>query len=490
MKTSNLHAEQAFESIEHRGEWWLPEHYDQKCFGNIYIIPKENQQKLILLGSFEDNTIQNAFQMGGKYPVIHGRISSGDNITIFDAICTAKKTSFNTPDLCETTISFSEMWIGPELFSNQEELKFENFIFSINNLELWHNQNNFEYNPEDKIIKYNPPEKLILFEDNLVSISLGYRYSTHLGVSVTSFEQATRIFVQAKQEKIPFYGKTQSCLFYIDLIYSLFSIFIGENPFIYSCIGVAQNGEINNGHIQQPKIAYTRYWRRSLPKEMPKKNTFLDIHFPYNLLNKQLQLIISCYAEKYKSIERLGSLVFKLIANQQIRQYDDSSLPEMFYIFEGIMETLYKSEVTEQHNRLVNIDEFEKKRSKILSICPEELKTWLNNQLPSYPMSNDRIAAAFITSSVIFSFISEEQYNQIFKYIRKARNLYSHGSKSKIENWELYIPITMWLRQLITSLILNKCNCEINVIKKCYENNHYYNNLKLTLPALLSSLNI
>ncbi len=488
MKTSIPHAEQAFELVEYLGEWWLPNLYGKKCFGNIYINPKENQQKLILLGSFEDNTIQNTFQMGDKYPVIHGRISNGENITIFDAICVAKKTSFNTPDLFETTISFSEMWIGPELFLNQEELKFENFIFSINNLELWYNQNNFEYNIEEKIIKYNPPPKLILFEDNLVSISLGYRYSTQFGVFATSFEQAARIFIQAKQGKIPFYGETQSCIFYTDLIYSLFSIFIGESPFIYSCIGVVQNETINNGHIQQPKKAYTRYWRRSLPKKNTKKITFLDIHFPYNYLNEQLQTIISCYAEKYISIDNLGNLVFKLIEKQQIRQYDNSSLPEMYYIFEGVMEILYKSEVTKQHKRLVNIDEFENKRKIILSICPDELKSWLNNQLPSYPMSKDRIAAAFITSSEIFDFISEQQYNQIFKYIKKARNLYSHGSKVKIENWELYIPITMWLSQLIISLILKKCNCNINIIKKCYENNHYYNNIRLTLPALLSAL--
>ena len=168
MKSSDLHADIAFESINYTGEWWVPGMQGQKCFGTLYVTPKENLQKLVLLGSFEGN----AFQMWMKYPIIQGRVSKGSGITIFDAICIGKSTSLNTSDLSETTISFSEMWIGPVFFECQDDIKLEKISFGINNLGQWHNQQSFKYEHQDNSMKYNHPEELFLYEDNLVRITL------------------------------------------------------------------------------------------------------------------------------------------------------------------------------------------------------------------------------------------------------------------------------------------------------------------------------
>ena len=483
MKSSNLHADVAFESIEYTGEWWVPGMQGQKCFGHLYITPKENLQKLVLLGSFE----RNAFQIWNKYPVIQGRISKGSGITIFDAICIGKSTSLNTPDLSETTISFSEMWIGPGLFECQDEIKLENLSFGINNLGQWHNQQNFKYEYKENSIKYIPPEKLLLYEDSLVTISLGYICCTNTSIQNASFEQDARINIKSKQGKLPFYGEQQSFQYYSNMIYSFFSLIIGISPFMYDCVGIVQNAVFTNGHIEQEE-AYQRLWRRFLPKEIPQKITFMDIPFPYKAIQEQLTTIVSNYAEKFAAIDGFGGFVFKLVNSQQVRQYDDSSLPEMYFIFEGIMKSLYKKEIDKQHQKLFPLDDFEIKRCQILEVCPPGLIDWLKDLLFPYPTGKDRIAAAFPISAGVFRFITEAQFNQIFKYITKTRNLYSHGASDRIDNWELYIPVTMWMRQLITSLIIYKCDCTIKMNETCYVHNPIFNELSQTIPKLLSTL--
>ena len=221
---------------------------------------------------------------------------------------------------------------------------------------------------------------------------------------------------------------------------------------------------------------------------MSKKVTFMDIHFPYEFMKEELQTTISRFAEQYKSIDGFGGFVFKLVNSQQLHQYDNSSLPEMYFIFEGVMTALYKAESNKQHGILEPLDEFEKKRSRVLATCPKDLISWLGKKLSPYPVTKDKIAAAFSISTEVFGYISEQQYKQIFNYIKKSRDLYSHGSPERIENWELYIPITIWMRQLITALILNKCDCKTNVVKICYEHNHINNELRHKLPMLLSTL--
>jgi hypothetical protein len=380
------------------------------------------------------------------------------------------------------------MWIGPGLFECQDEIKLENYSFGINNLVQWHNQQSFKYEYKDNSMKYNHPEKLILYEDNLVTISLGYKYRTNISIDNASFEQDARINIQSKQGKMAFYGEQQSFQYYSNMIYSLFSLLIGISPFMYDCVGIAQSAVLTNGHFEQQEEAYTRVWRRFLPKEMPKKAFFMDIHFPYKAVQEQLKAIVTKYAERYAAIDGFGGFVFKLVNSQQIHQYDDSSLPKMFFIFEGIMKTLYKTEVDEQHQKLFPLDDFENKRCQILAVCPPELIDWLKDLLLPYPTGKDRIAAAFPISAGVFRFITEEQYNQIFKYIKKTRNLYSHGASDRIDNWELYIPVTMWMCRLITSLIMNKCDCPINMIETCYVHNPIYNELSQTIPKLLSTL--
>lgn len=484
MKSSDLHADIAFESINYTGEWWVPGMQGQKCFGTLYVTPKENLQKLVLLGMFEGN----AFQMWMKYPIIQGRVSKGSGITIFDAICIGKSTSLNTSDLSETTISFSEMWIGPGFFECQDDIKLEKISFGINNLGQWHNQQSFKYEHQDNSMKYNHPEELFLYEDSLVRITLGYKYCTNISIENASFEQDARIYIKSKQGKLPFYGQQQSFQYYSNMIYSFFSLLIGISPFMYDCVGIAQSAVFTNGNFEQQEEAYARIWRRFLPKEMPKRITFMDIPFPYKAVQEHLRAIVSKYAERYAAIDGFGEFVFKLVNSQQIHQYDDSSLPEMFYLLEGLMKKLYKPEIIEQHKKLEPFDEFEEKRSQILTVCPLALKNWLNDKLYPYPIGKDIIAAALPIAIGVFSFITEEKYNQIFKYIKTTRDHYSHGVTDRIENWELYIPVTMWIRQLITALILQKSDCSMDMIKTCYKQNINTNELSQTLPMLLSTM--
>lgn len=74
---------------DYKGLWWLPSNAEYKVAGILYYIPSE-EFRLELIGSFSseyDESILAVFNGNLFAPVIHGQVSDGNEITLFDCSC-------------------------------------------------------------------------------------------------------------------------------------------------------------------------------------------------------------------------------------------------------------------------------------------------------------------------------------------------------------------------------------------------------------------
>ena len=145
------------------------------------------------------------------------------------------------------------------------------------------------------------------------------------GQTVFSIKQSARIVITSKRGRLlPYYGKTHSFQYYINLIFCFFSLLIGKNTFIYDIRGTVKKTRRQKGKVIWG-IHATRYWRRGIANAHLKELNFLDVSLPYYLIKTQLKKVIYQYRANFKSI---GSLV--LITCFFVRQNRFGTLIQTF----------------------------------------------------------------------------------------------------------------------------------------------------------------
>ena len=230
-------------SVEDMGYWWVP--CKRKKAEEIHKYPgvfKFNNNDKHHIHLLEDGKAPKISPMT-TYPVLWGENTKHRGITIFDSFVQST-TILSSGAVTETIISFSDFWFGDVLFKNKDEVKFKSLSFGINNLELWHNQDNFQRRMTNGMktvrVSMKKPQKIDIFEDNNVKIYLGYNVqgpSSEHGQKSVSINQSARIVIKSKKGLFQYYGERDSYEYYINMIYSFFALMIGKNSFIYDCHG-------------------------------------------------------------------------------------------------------------------------------------------------------------------------------------------------------------------------------------------------------------
>ena len=111
------------------------------------------------------------------------------------------------------------------------------------------------------------------------------------GQTVFSIKQSARIVITSKRGRLlPYYGKTHSFQYYINLIFCFFSLLIGKNTFIYDIRGTVKKTRRQKGKVIWG-IHATRYWRRGIANAHLKELNFLDVSLPYYLIKTQLKKV-------------------------------------------------------------------------------------------------------------------------------------------------------------------------------------------------------
>ena len=265
-------AKEILSPIEHWGHWGIPR--DGKLSEELAGLLKfqtNSAGQLTVCGNFKDTPLQTM----KSYPALWGKISDFKGISVFDAFV-SRINPLDIQGNQPVTLAFSEYWDGNVWFSDREDVKFKSVSFGINNLEMWHNESNFESSCGKLLknieLKYSRPANVDLFEDENVIISFVYNVAGPgwcYGQTIASIKQSARILIKSRKGRLlPFYGAENSFQYYIEMIFCFLSLLIGKNTFIYDIYGTLKPIKIKNGKIISQEIYATRFWRQSIPENL------------------------------------------------------------------------------------------------------------------------------------------------------------------------------------------------------------------------------
>lgn len=483
--------------IEFWGNWGIPQNDKlPEELPGMFQFQTNSHGKLVVCGNFKDIPLR----MMDTYPVFWGTIFySNKKVSIFDAFVSnivLLPVQKNQP----ITLSFSEYWEGDVFFKNRDDVKFKEVSFGINNLEVWHNSNPYEtsWPKRGTNIKtnYRRPSGLDLFEDENVTIKLGYNVEgpgMGYGQTVFSIKQSARIVITSKRGRLlPYYGKTHSFQYYINLIFCFFSLLIGKNTFIYDIRGTVKKTRRQKGKVIWG-IHATRYWRRGIANAHLKELNFLDVSLPYYLIKTQLKKVIYQYNLYHSKIFRF---VYELIEYQN-RQHpiDHHLLPQLVFLFEGIIRDLYPKEVEAYHKEIILTDEYEEMKNSILAICNKQQQGWLKRQLPSYPKFREYYDVALREIGDLFPYMLEEYKkgrtlaDDMFIYIQAERAKTAHATNGVDADSQLYINTIYWLHTFLVVAIWKGCGVDMSFLtEKRWPHHVHDDHMKEIFRALLPTM--
>lgn len=494
-------AKTILEPIEFWGNWRIPQKgKSPEELPGLLKFQTNSHGKLVVCGNLTNTPL---YKME-TYPVLWGtNVDSHKAISIFDAF--VSRISFipvhkNQP----VTISFSEYWEGNVFFKNRDDVKFKSISFGINNLEMWHNTSYYDSTYDDKLntikMTYKRPKKVELFEDENVYIYLGYNVSAPgwgYGQNTASIKQTARIVIKSKRGKLlKFYGDSNSYQYYMEMIFYFLSLMIGKNTFIYDINGIRKNAKKENGKVITLGLSATRYFRHNIVDTHLNTLNILDVALPYYQVKDCLKDAILKYNHYHSKISRL---VFDLVEYQKRWQpIDHHLLSQFIFLFEGIIRTLYKTEVSKYHKTQVLTDEYENMKNSILANCKNEQKVWLNNKLPPYPKFREYYDVAFMALDELFPYMIESKENgtfstvanNMFKYLKTERTKVAHAIEEPEPDIYLYFHTISWLHSVLIFAIWKKCEISMEILKSTMKN-HYpvYKPAQEYISYLLSEQN-
>ena len=489
-------AKEILSPIERWGHWSIPQSgKPSEELSGLLKFKTNSSGQLIICGNFKDTPLQTM----KSYPALWGRISDFKAISVFDAFVI----NINPLDIKNdqpVTLAFSEYWEGNVLFSDRESVKFRSVAFGINNLEMWHNESNFDGSCGRHLknikLKYKRPNKLDLFEDENVKITLGYNVAgpgSCYGQTIASIKQSARILIKSRRGRLlPFYGADNSFQYYIEMIFCFFSSLIGKNTFMYDIYGTVRPINIKNGKIIRNEVYATKFWRQNIVENHLKELCFLDVALPYWQIKDCLKDAIRQYNIFHKKISRL---VFELVRYQNYsNKIDHHILPQFVFVFEGLVRELYDTEVKAYHKEKILTDEYEIMRKSVLDRCDRKQRSWLNSTLPPYPKFREYYDVILENIGELFPYLLEKKYGNdssalsdyMFKYLKKERTSLAHATKRTESDIHLYISALQWLHLVLTLAIWKKCGICAKVLQERLNNHHaVYNSIKETICSLL-----
>lgn len=436
---------------EYLGVWWIPNDGDeQRNVSGVMRIAEGEKLDLQLLGTFSPGERSFALK---DYPVVNGASHGLKRFTIFNVSVVGRQFNGSEPsELDETKLWCLEGWVGPECYAKKEDIAFFSLSTGMFGLSAWHNvcpfsfDNNWDAH-ETKVV-YKRPEDVLLFEDDYVTISVGYAWkgpAQSIGQTEAEVRHEAQVVIKSKSGKLPFYGDDRSYEFYLNYIRTIIGLMTGAPAPLYNCTGVLQRHEMpHDGKPFVPEIVLKHTWRRDMPKLPEKGLSPLDVLVPYAKLGSVREVAGNFFKLPKLARDFAGHLVY---LNGFCSVMTQGALSELVFMFEGIHRELYGSD------------------KKLIVRFIDEL---------------NRLAD-------VFPYLGDNELGlSLAIFIKKRRDNYSHANPDDYHNeLRLFMSATMWMHQFITAMVLVECGISPKDLFKSFAANHSYANLSKELPDLI-----
>ena len=446
----NFSPSKMFEKRRYQGIWWIPGS-DTKCYGTLFF-DIDGEQKLCLIGNIEEENPL-SFVVNSRFRTIHGECWINRKltcVTVFDAVCINLTTNLlDTKALPESTLSFSELWIGNVHYNTREDISFSVVYFGLNNLEKWKNDKGVFVSTIEEHLKsvstdMKTPESIVLFSDEKVTISIDYiKQFPQLSIGQTEYTISCTpsIRISAKNGSLPYYGNEGTFEYYSLFMYHLFSLFLFGQTFFFCMHGYqsAPQGDLSIQPIQEELL----YARDITAKQRKSIHLLQDVLFPYCVIKDCLEVFIVSFHREYK---RMRIVLETLLSSIQSSSYTTESLPRLLYSLEGLQQLFYHSlgEGRSPEN-IENYTLFNETKNKIVQLCDtEDLKRFVRENIHWKKTFRDRLFYILMDNRNIFDFLNDSISGRLSDDFKKIRNDAAHSN----ERDSSFIDYTLLLHQV------------------------------------------
>lgn len=432
------------ESIEFRGNWWLPDNPEKQLPGTL-TFSQEKGGFLDLVGVFDTKETERVSQP----KIILGINQQGKRYSLHN--CHYNSWTYPISGLGRAVYRVTFIFEGVH-FNAENEIKFHQICGNFTDQDAWVDTSGFtlemqskEGEPYNAIVQYTKPENRFLnisdgFEVGLGFSSKGPNWSA-IQTEVT-ISQESYLIIKSLNGEVPF-SEIYSLL---DNFSDLLQIAAQRISYPIRIFGVT---EANSESSESGKTNYSEvniYFHPIEPYVDRKPKFPLDMLFTFNDLREDniKQWFYSC--RNHQTELKLYRTLF----------YSDRLFIETRFL--NISQALESLHSNIFENQFFSTEDFRIQRDRVLNTVPEDLYDWAKGAInnANYKRFKEKIRELLDSKKVLFkkAIMNNEQFS---KRVRDTRNEFVHHRELKNtfrDKEELYSAIVL-LTYLFESFILD-----------------------------------
>lgn len=434
-------------SNENVGYWFLPG--NENNVNGTLTKNEEGEYYLTLANSFNGIRDIELFE----YPVVHGILSSGEKISLFDVSVINNKWSFPGFPIFECRVNF--ICVGA-LYNSIEEIQIINAKISYKYLNYWINEKPLtvigNQNTNEITINYKMPELKTFELDNM---DLKFTYNVKTSGNIYSN-------CELKQtEFIEFDFKEAAS---VDELLEEINSFSDFLTLCYGEVALKEQVSFNDSNSNKIEFIYD-----NTQNEKTKKLSENDMFIKYSFIAEDFQ---NCYMTWKQKRELLKPIIIYFIEAHE----------RVFHIpmsFLKIVQALEAFSRRNRSNKSMSEEEFEDLQERLTAgITVEEDKKLVLDMLSNEPRLRNRLTQLFSEVNDIFE-ISSRKRKSIINKIVNTRNYFTHFDNSledkKMEPNEMF-DVSLYMKLVLRVILLKELNVSEELIRFRIKENREFNN--------------
>lgn len=465
-----------------KGEWFLPNNFDNKIKGILTFKANEKHSLLELFGSFYE------FQNTDNIDFILGKSFDGTEITLHKCYIRNLRGVPKNPEqklrMLNLSGQQSSSYVVEFIFEgahikNYDELSFDEILSEIFNLDEWlgvHGFSNIDTNFEmDDSLNINlnyiepKPIEFIINEE----LSGAFRFN----VTKSTKSQFQKEYTLKQTTYLTLLSKASlsltDCIDYLFKFqnFLVISLYTNINPSNIEliCDKIFKDVRVGETEYIQIKKRVKLYFshRKSIVNKTPK--THFQMLFTYDDIKENFPLIIKNWFENYNRLDATFNLIFyHFYMNEKIIDVFFLNLAQAAESFHLLLN------IKNKHSRILPRAEFNIKKKKIEdSLNDVDLFKWVNMQLNNKLILEMRLRELVKQYSIpsVSSFIGDTEV--FIKQVKHTRNYLTHfdpeGKKNALDGLDL-VELYLKLQRLLIGAILIEVGFDKELLNQLFIN--------------------
>jgi hypothetical protein len=453
------------DKFKEKGEWWLPENDNIKCFGELSFDPKTGIT-LSFFGSLLGSTDIFRSKSNTSIKIIVGKIQSGKCVTLID--CFGHETGSDS--MLESTFSASYAILNHSYFLTPETDLFDIISLNLNCNESFFSsfyksieEEDFKSNSDLRKFKYEGTKPKHIYKDEKIESSLFFSYSFNRSWNKEEFVFSQRVFINTNLQLTLNFNSSILFAENVKAIFSFFSTF--KIFFNYLTIREKDTKESFDIIFSQNRISNERL-------------TKIDLLVRYDEIENQFENMFKWWMTNQDFITNGLSLYLQLL-NSTIE-----SFPQRFLSIVFALETLHATLLNKQPFSQEDYNRFKDQKKKF--IISEEFKKRFDECMSHF---NSMSFSSRLRDLILLNLDLLKDYiydvDDFILKIKNQRNYFAHNHSEsndlliQEEHSGYYIDVCKLIFEVC---FLSICGINQTNIKNMIKRHFYHNYFRSKMP--------